>query len=45
MIRYPQVVFQKENKEKAGIDMSDEKDLLETTNTSETSGQEEKKDI
>ena len=24
--------------------MSDEKDLLETTNTSETSGQEEKKD-
>ena len=46
VIRYPQVVFQEENIEKAGIKMSDEKDLLETTNPSETSEnqKEEKKD-
>ena len=46
VIRYPQVVFQEENIEKAGIKMSDEKDLLETTNSSETSEnqKEEKKD-
>ncbi len=46
VIRYPQVVFQEENIEKAGIKMSDEKDLLETTNPSEVSEnqKEEKKD-
>lgn len=40
------MVFQEENIEKAGIKMSDEKDLLETTNPSETSEnqKEEKKD-
>ena len=46
VIRYPQVVFQEENIEKAGIKMSDEKDLLETMNPSEVSEnqKEEKKD-
>ncbi len=46
VIRYPQVVFQEENIEKAGMKMSDEKDLLETTNTSNSSEnqEEEKKD-
>ena len=44
VIRYPQVVFQEENIEKAGMKMSDEKDLLETTNTSNSSeNQEEEK--
>ena len=42
VIRYPQVVFQEENIEKAGIKMSDEKDLLETTNPSETSENQKK---